>query len=97
MTKHINNLGLIVVALLCCYVFTACDDDYPASTVDPYETELLAIKILNAGPDGNRVVEGTIDEENKMINFPRLEVESNFSALRVEATLSQGAHLNKTS
>ena len=93
MMKHINNIGLMVVALLCCYVFTACGDDYPTSTVDPYETELLAIKILNAGPDGNRVVEGTIDEENKIINFPRLEVESNFSALRVEATLSQGAHL----
>lgn len=91
--KHMNNIKLTLLPLLCCFFFTACEEDYPTSTVDPFETELLTIKILNAGPEGNQVIEGTIDEENKMVNFPRIDPETDFSKLQVEATLSQGAHL----
>ena len=62
----------------------------------PYDTDLLAIKILNAGEKGDQVVEGTIDEEKKEVNFPKLDTLTNFSALRLEAKLSDGAQLEKT-
>ncbi len=62
----------------------------------PYDTDLLAIKILNAGEKGDQVVEGTVDEEKKEVNFPKLDTLTNFSALRLEAKLSDGAQLEKT-
>ena len=45
---------------------------------------------------GDQVVEGTIDEEKKEVNFPKLDTLTNFSALRLEAKLSDGAQLEKT-
>ena len=56
----------------------------------------LSIKITNAGADGNTVVEGTIDEDNKIINFPRLDMTTNFSALNLDAKLSDGATLQNS-
>ena len=74
----------------------SCGDNYPGSMDSPYDTDLLAIKILNAGEKGDQVVEGTIDEEKKEVNFPKLDTLTNFSALRLEAKLSDGAQLDKT-
>lgn len=79
MYKLIKSLGFMAVLLGISLV--SCEEDYPKSHIAPYDTELLAIKIVNAGADGKTVVEGTIDEANKTINFPRLDVETNFSAL----------------
>ena len=73
------------MAVLLGISLVSCEEDYPKSHIAPYDTELLAIKIVNAGADGKTVVEGTIDEANKTINFPRLDVETNFSALSFEA------------
>ena len=81
------------MAVLLGISLVSCEEDYPKSHIAPYDTELLAIKIVNAGADGKTVVEGTIDEANKTINFPRLDVETNFSALSFEAELSEGAEL----
>ena len=83
------------MAVLLGISLVSCEEDYPKSHIAPYDTELLAIKIVNAGADGKTVVEGTIDEANKTINFPRLDVETNFSALSFEAELSEGAELFK--
>lgn len=94
MYKLIRNIGFVAVSLGLSLV--SCDEDYPKSQIAPYDTELLSIKILNAGVDGNTVVEGTIDEANKTINFPRLDVETNFSALNLEAKLSEGAILQSS-
>ena len=81
------------MAVLLGISLVSCEEDCPKSHIAPYDTELLAIKIVNAGADGKTVVEGTIDEANKTINFPRLDVETNFSALSFEAELSEGAEL----
>lgn len=91
MYKSIKNIGL--VAVLLGSTLASCEEDYPKSHIDPYDTELLSIKILNAGANGDKVVEGTIDEAKKTINFPRLDVETNFSALSIKAELSEGAAL----
>lgn len=91
MYKLIRNIGFVAVSLGLSLV--SCDEDYPKSQIAPYDTDLFAIKILNAGASGNTVVEGTIDEATKTINFPRLDVETNFSALNLEAKLPEGAAL----
>lgn len=94
MYKLIRNIGFAATALGLC--LTSCGDDYPHSKVEPYATDLLAIKIVNAGAEGNTILEGTVDEANKMINFPRLEPTTDFSALKVEAKLSEGAELQQS-
>ncbi len=91
MYKLIRNIGFAAVSLA--IGMASCDEDYPKSHIEPYDTELLSIKILNAGANGDKVVEGTIDEAKKTINFPRLDVETDFSALSIEAELSEGAAL----
>lgn len=91
MYKLIRNIGFVAVSLG--FSLVSCDEDYPKSQIAPYDTDLFAIKILNAGASGNTVVEGTIDEATKTINFPRLDVETNFSALNLEAKLPEGAAL----
>lgn len=94
MYKLIKNVGFLAVLLG--LGFVSCDEDYPKSHLAPYDTELLSIKITNAGADGNTVVEGTIDEETKTINFPRLDMTTDFSALNLDAKLSEGAALQSS-
>ena len=91
----LKNIGL-TAAVMMVATLASCGDNYPAGMDSPYDTDLLAIKILNAGEKGDQVVEGTIDEEKKEVNFPKLDTLTNFSALRLEAKLSDGAQLEKT-
>lgn len=98
MYNTIKNIGWFVCALSVSLV--SCDEDLPKAqdlegTSGIYDTEIHAIRITNAGAEGNKVVEGSIDEENKTINFPRLDVQTNFSALAFEADLSKGAVLKE--
>ena len=55
MYKLIKSLGFMAVLLGISLV--SCEEDYPKSHIAPYDTELLAIKIVNAGADGKTVVE----------------------------------------
>ena len=91
-----NILYFISAAAICTGMFTACEDNLPESRDFPYETTLVSIKIVNAGADGNTVVEGTIDENKKEITFPKLDKDSPFAELRVEASVSEGAELTQT-
>lgn len=98
MYNTIKNIGWIVCALSVSLV--SCDEDLPKAqnlegTSGIYDTEIHAIRITNAGAEGNKVVEGSIDEESKTIHFPRLDVQTNFSALAFEADLSKGAVLKE--
>lgn len=93
MKNRFRYISFAVLALLFGLVLNSCEDKYPVGLEQPYKTDLMAIKILNAGPDGNMVLEGRIDEENKMIDFKRIDPATNFSALKVEAQLSEGATL----
>ena len=98
MYNTIKNIGWVVCALSVSLV--SCDEDLPKAqdlegTSGIYDTEIHAIRITNAGAEGNKVVEGSIDEESKTINFPRLDVQTNFSALAFVADLSKGAVLKE--
>lgn len=75
---------------------TSCKDDLPK----PLDTEsnvtiLSAIKLVNAGANGTTVLQGTVNEDEKTVNFPRIEPETDFSKLRFEAVTSTGAKLDK--
>jgi hypothetical protein len=89
-----SKYGFLIASLMV-WFFVACSDDYPKNVDSPYEVVLKSIKIVNAGPDGNRVVEGTVDEDKKTVTFPRIEPETDLSAIRFEAELSEGATLDK--
>lgn len=85
-------------AILGLVLMHACSDDLPGAmdTSDKF-TVLESIKIINAGENGDIVVEGTIDENAKEISFPRIEPETDFSQLRFEIEASDGARLEKDS
>ena len=78
------------------FIFFSCSDNYPKSKEEPYATDLLSIKIINAGAEGNTIVDGTIDEENKMVSFPRLDTLTDFSAINVDAKVSEGAKITQS-
>jgi len=75
--------------------FVSCGEDFPTNMDLPNEVVLKSLKVLNAGVDGNTVVEGVVDENTKSVWFPRLDAETNVSAIKFEAELSDGAHLEK--
>ena len=91
----LKYVTLAAVILSCCGM-ASCGDNYPEAQDAPYATDLLSIKIVNGGPSQNETFVGKIDEENKMVNFPRMDTTSNFSALKIEAQVSAGATVQKT-
>lgn len=93
MYKYIRNIGFAVASLG--LILTSCGDDYPKSKEAPYDNEIISIKVMNAGADGNTVLEGTINRSQNVIDFPRMDPATNFAALRVEAKLPEGAELSE--
>lgn len=91
-----NLIFKIGVLLAGASMLVSCEEKLPENKVYPYETQLISIKILNAGADGNAVVEGTINQDKKEITFPKLDKDSPFDQLRVEATVSEGAEITET-
>ncbi|HTG57696.1 MAG TPA: DUF4623 domain-containing protein, partial [Niabella sp.] len=88
------RLLLPVIALI---ILSACQKELPQNQDSDDAVLLESIRIVNAGENGNQVVEGTVDESQKTVSFPRLDTATNFDALRFEATLSNGAALDKDS
>lgn len=91
-----NLIFKIGVLLAGASMLVSCEEKLPENKVYPYETQLISIKILNAGADGNTVVEGTINQDKKEITFPKLDKDSPFDQLRVEASVSEGAEITET-
>lgn len=75
----------------------ACQREFPKNIESPDEVVLKSIKIVNAGAVGNQVVEGVINEVDKTVSFPRLDVMTNFKDIRFQAEMSAGAKLDKAS
>ena len=89
--KSIFKYILIASGLGLC--LNSCEDSYPSAADSAYPVDMTAVRIVNAGADGQTVFEGTIDEDNKIVNFKRIDPATDFSALRFEATLPEGASL----
>lgn len=90
------------VRLLAAFVglltITSCKDDLPKPMdTSANETVLTSIKLVNAGATGTTVLQGTVNEDEKTISFPRIEPETDFSQLKFEAVTSTGAKLDKDS
>lgn len=93
------NLMKYWIAFLPCLmlIFMSCEKEFPKNVDSPDKAELKSIKLINAGADGNTVLEGTIDEVRKTVSFPRLDTLTDFSNLIFEAEMSPGAQLDKES
>lgn len=86
--KYISPL-LALLIVLSIFVTGCSDDD---DKVVSGETELLSFKILNAGVDNNISVEGIINNADKTVEV-RVPFETNLSALKFEAAVSEGARI----
>ena len=90
---NIPRIGILLSFMLV-FLMSSCKDDLPgAIDTSDKETILTGIRILNAGANGSTIVEGTINEETKEVSFPRIDPETNVSAMRLEAEAAGGATL----
>lgn len=87
---------MLLTVLFGLFMITSCKDDMPGA-IDSSEkfTVLKSIKIVNSGENGSTIVNGTINEDTKTITFPRLDTLSDFTNVKFEAELSNGAILDK--
>ena len=86
---------LIPISAFLLIFLIACSEDFPSNVESKEFVELKSIKITNAGPLGNEVLVGRVDENTKSIWFPRVEPDTDFSKLKFEVELSDGAMLDK--
>lgn len=98
MNLQINfSRSLMMLASLMMLFYVSCTKKYPENVESSDKVVLESIKILNAGANGNEVIEGVVDERAKTVTFPRLDTNTNFSAIKFEAVMSNGAKLDKES
>lgn len=94
------NILLLFTSLLLCTLFVmyGCSENLPdALETSSKHTELKSIKLINAGENGDQILVGKIDEELKTVNFPRIDMKTDFSNLKFEVELSEGAKMDKES
>lgn len=90
-----RSISGLILAMVSLASFTSCSEDFPGNVESDKFTDLKSISIVNAGPNGNEVLVGTIDENSKSISFPRIDTLSDFSKIQFEAVTSDGAQLEK--
>ncbi|MEO6948510.1 MAG: DUF4623 domain-containing protein, partial [Ginsengibacter sp.] len=94
MIKNISKYWMIIASVILVSIYS-CKKDFPTNIESDDAVELISIKIVNAGAAGNGVIEGVIDENTKTVSFPRLDTLTDFTKLRFEAVMSDGAKLDK--
>lgn len=91
----ISKIGLLA-SFMGLLSLASCKDDLPqALDTSSNVTVLNSIKIVNAGANGNTVLEGVVDENAKTVSFPRIDPSTNFSNLKFQAEVSAGAKLSQ--
>jgi hypothetical protein len=96
MIKNISKYWMIIVSVILVSFFS-CKKEYPKNIESDDAVVLTSIKVLNAGASGNEIVVGVIDEDKKTVSFPRMDTLTDFSKIQFEATMSEGAKLDKDS
>lgn len=90
-----SKIGLLVT-FMGLLTLASCKDDLPeALDTSSNVTILNSIKIVNAGANGATTLQGVIDEDTKTVSFPRIDPNTDFSKLKLEAGLSNGAKLSQ--
>ena len=93
--NNIYKIG-ILASMAGSLFLSSCEKDLPEALDTSGKTTVLeSIKILNAGANGTTVMEGVVDEATKIVTFPRIEPTTDFSNLKFEAVVSDGATLIK--
>ena len=96
MNLQINfSKSLMMLASLMIVFFFSCTRDFPENVESPDKVVLESIKIVNAGANGDQVIEGVVDEVTKTVTFPRIDTTTNFDAIKFDAVMSNGAKLDK--
>lgn len=93
MNRYIKYMGLLVAPLL--LSLSACSSDDSEMNTTQFKTEIHEISIQNGGLDGQTQIKGKVDELSKKITFPKLDPATDLSAVCFNATLSDGAELDK--
>ncbi len=90
-----SKIGLLA-AFMALLTLAACKKDLPKAIDSSANlTVLNSIKIINAGANGDIVMEGVVDENLKTISFKRIDTLTDFSNLKFQAEVSSGAKLDK--
>ncbi|WP_159637088.1 DUF4623 domain-containing protein [Sphingobacterium composti Ten et al. 2007 non Yoo et al. 2007] len=90
-----SSIGFMLLGLVGLTTITSCSEDFPGNVESDNFTDLKEIRIVNAGPAGDQVLEGEINELTKTIKFPQLDTLSDLQNVKFEAVLSDGAKLEK--
>ena len=90
MKKHIKHMGLLLAPL--CLSFFSCSSSSKKEVESPYKTILNEISIVDN--NGNEI-KGKVDEIKKQIAFPRVDPESDLTAVQFKADMSEGAELDR--
>lgn len=95
LSYKIPKTGLLTM-LLGLLILSSCEKDLPGGLdTSANHTVLNSIKIINAGENGDVVMEGVVDEVTKTVGFSRIDTLTDFSNLKFEAQVSDGAKLDK--
>ncbi|MBB2949929.1 MULTISPECIES: DUF4623 domain-containing protein [Sphingobacterium] len=94
---NISKIGFCAICICCASLSTlySCKDDFPVNVESDKITVLKSIKIVNAGKAGNEIIEGVVNEASKTVSFPRIDPETDLSAIKFEAGTSDGAILEQ--
>lgn len=92
--KYYCGLATVLGGLLA--ILSACEDKLPTYEESSDLAIIESIRILNAGEHHDEILTGKVDEDTKIISFPKLSPESNFEAMEIQATMPPGAHLEKS-
>ena len=92
MNKHIKYMGLLLAPLFLSLFSCSSSSDNEAQS--PYKTVLHEISIV--GADGKNIM-GKVNEITKRVSFPRLDADTDLTAVQFDAKLSEGANLDKES
>lgn len=92
---NINKKLSWILTLITTFAFAACSSDDDGMDTSAYFTQIKEISILNAGSNGDQLISGVIDEDKKTVSFPRIDPETDLSAIRFDVVLSDGAKLDK--
>ncbi len=90
-----SKIGLLA-AFIGLLTLSACEKELPKAIDSSANITILnSIKIVNAGANGDVVMEGVVDENLKTVSFKRLDTLTDFSNLKFQATVSDGAKLEQ--
>lgn len=96
MTINFLNIKYCVLIIGLILISISCSEKYPSVPPSDYLAEMTEIRIVNGGPNGDEVIIGEINQDTKMISFPKINTDTkNLGALKIDGTFVDGSSLDK--